>query len=179
MKKIFTIILGVIICNNGFSQVAIGKDEASSAAVSLEFGDGNLGLGLPMVSSSDDVEGLYGGTMIYDLNDNTVKVYIGADGNGNWVDLTNSGDLQGTATDTSILTGRTENPEAKVSIGTVSNKKAILILEETDKAMILPKAVKPYQTIEDPVAGLVVYDPSEELLYFFNGEEWSCWGAGN
>lgn len=178
MKKII-IILGLIIGGSVSSQITIGTDETSSDAVSLEFGEGDLGMALPMVEDATNVEGDYGGTLIYDLKDNKVKVYLGEGNSGTWMNLTNSGNLQNTPTDTSIQDNRTENAEAKVGIGTPTNKKGILVLEDTDKAMVLPLVQKPYYAIEDPVAGTMAYDPDEQILAAFNGEKWYFWGAQN
>lgn len=170
MKK--TILLTLLFTSLlSFSQVAIGKSSITNTSVSLEFGNENRGLLLPWVTSSAAVSGAVDGTIIYDTTDKKVK-YLKA---GSWFDL--SVDTTGTV-DTSLQDSLTELSSAKVGIGTdaeTDSAPGILVLTDTNKAMILPKVASPHLNIINPSAGMMVYDTSSHQLVVFNGAVWSFW----
>ncbi len=175
MKNIFVIAFAIF---SGMisAQVAIGKTTLSSPAVSLEFGTANRGLILPWVTSAASVAGAVNGTMIYDLADKKVKIkYASA-----WKDL--SVDITGTTVDpltnvdgTLIQNTATENVNAKMAIGPLTSTPGILVLEASDKAMVLPKVASPHLTIINPSPGMMVYDTVNKQLAVFNGKVWSFW----
>lgn len=170
MKNIFIILFSTIAtCVS--SQVAIGKPSVTNSSVSLEFGDGNKGLLLPWVTSAANVTGAVDGTIIYDTADKKVK-YLKA---GTWFDL--SVDTTGTV-NTTLQDSKTENANAKVAIGAngaTDTTPGILVLTDTDKAMILPKVASPHLNIINPSAGMLVYDTTAHQLAVFNGTVWSFW----
>lgn len=171
MKKIITTILMTIVAANAHSQVAIGKAAVTNTSVSLEFGNANKGLLLPWVTSAASVSGAVDGTIIYDTSDKKVK-YRKA---GSWFDL--SVDATGIV-DTAIQDPLTENPTAKMVIGTEGasdTTPGILVLSDSDKAMILPKVASPHLNIINPSSGMMVYDTTAKQLAVFNGTVWSFW----
>lgn len=175
MKHIFITALSIF---SGMvsAQVAIGKTAVSSPSVSLEFGSANRGLILPWVTSAASVAGAVNGTMIYDLSDKKVKIkYASA-----WRDL--SVDPTGTTVDpltnadgTLIQNAAAENANAKMAIGPLTSTPGILVLEATDKAMVLPKVASPHLNIINPSPGMMVYDTVNKQLAVFNGKVWSFW----
>jgi hypothetical protein len=170
MKKTF-IILFSIIATCVFSQVAIGKPSVTNTSVSLEFGAENRGLLLPWVTSAASVTGAVDGTIIYDITDKKVK-YLKA---GSWFDL--SIDTTGVV-NTTLLDSLTEKASAKVAIGkdgATDTTPGILVLTDTDKAMVLPKVASPHLNIINPSAGMMVYDTLAHQLVVFNGTVWSFW----
>ncbi len=175
MKNIF--IIAVTIFSGMISaQVAIGKTTLSSPAVSLEFGTANRGIILPWVTSAASVAGAVNGTMIYDLADKKMKIkYASA-----WKDL--SVDAAGTTVDpltgvdgTLIQNSAAEDANAKMAIGTLSSTPGILVLEASDKAMVLPKVASPHLNIINPSPGMMVYDTVNKQLAVFNGKVWTFW----
>lgn len=171
MKKIMVILWasgGVLFIQ---AQVAIGKPNVTNSSVSLEFASTeNKGLILPYnIDKSSITEN---GTMIYDTTDNKVK-YLKDNA---WFDL--SVDTSGTA-DLSIQgNDKTEQPGAKVSIYTTGNTDStsgILVLGDTNKAMILPKIASPHLNIINPSSGMIVYDTTKRQLAVYNGTVWSFW----
>lgn len=160
-----------IVAANAHSQVAIGKAAVTNTSVSLEFGNANKGLLLPWVTSAASVSGAVDGTIIYDTSDKKVK-YRRA---GSWFDL--SVDATGIV-DTAIQNPLTENPTAKMVIGTngaSDTTPGILVLSDSDKAMILPKVASPHLNIINPSSGMMVYDTTAKQLAVFNGTVWSFW----
>ena len=166
-----------------YSQVAIGKAAVSNNQVSLEFGDANKGMVLPWVTSKDAVTGAVEGTMIYDSYDKKVKFK----GETDWVDLS----VNTTGTTIDPLTNAdglslqgpsvAEKLDAKVSIGTLTTITAstpgILVLEDKNKAMVLPKVASPHLNIINPAPGMMVYDTTKNLFCVYNGKDWAFWKA--
>jgi hypothetical protein len=175
MKNIFVIILSLF-CEVLFSQIAIGKTSVSSPSASLDFEIANRGMILPWVTSTGAVAGVVNGTMVYDLIDKKVKVKYAS----GWKDL--SVDTSGTTVDpvtnvdgVTIQNAATENTAAKTSVGTPTSTPGILVLEDSNKAMILPKVGSPHLTIVNPAPGMMVYDTFNKQLAVFNGKVWTFW----
>ncbi|WP_126650995.1 hypothetical protein [Chryseobacterium aureum] len=168
MKKI-ALILIIAVSGSCDAQIALGKTTLESASSSVEFGNENRGLVLPWVADTSGIQNVVNGTLVFDTSDRKVKVYQ----NNLWKDL--SVDATGSA-DTSLQDNLPNNINAKVSIGTPSSVNGILVLEDSTKAMVLPKVASPHLNIIAPAAGMMVYDTQKKQLAFFNGTVWSFWG---
>lgn len=178
------------------AQVAIGKTNVTNATVSLEFGvsdatNGYKGILLPWVStvagtpnaSYTGLSNPVDGTIIFDVSDKKVK-YRKA---GAWSDLSKNEitTVNGIANydttgiiNTTLQDNLTENSTAKVMIGGDPSTDAttgVLVLADTNKAMILPKMASPHLNIQNPPAGMMAYDTSAKQLAVFNGKVWSFW----
>lgn len=197
-KKFFTMktkinIILVLFTNFLFAQIAIEKDSLSSPSVSLEFGNANKGLVVPWATSEKDVEtaGVVPGSIIYDLKDNNLKVYRSIQDpmtGSHWFsysikppELAPGNTVQ---IDSSLQDNLTENPTARVIITSdpvlkqdpsSDTTNGVLILSDTDKAMILPKVALPEQNIINPAAGMMVFDTERKLLMIFDGVSWTYW----
>ena len=183
--KYLLIILSFICSSFVYSQVAIGKNTVSNNSVSLEFGDYNIGQGMgiivPWVQSQSTLTSAERGTIIFDTSDHVVKY---KKTNGTWSHLSKNEiiDIDGiTAFDTtgtvdlSLQTALDEKTTAKVSVGSPTNTPGILVLEDNNKAMILPKVPSPHLNVINPEPGLMVYDTDSKMLAIFNGKVWSFW----
>ena len=53
--------------------------------------------------------------------------------------------------------------------------KGVLVLESTDKAMVLPKVYKPDETIDNPYPGMMCYDIYSKSLMVYDGLYWNTW----
>lgn len=170
MKNLIYLLLVVFLFSNNIvkAQVAIGKQSISSASVSLEFGSENRGLILPWVTNKDNVTGVVPGTFIFDSSDKKTKFKLA----GDWMTLhiLTTGDV-----DASLQDSESENKTAKVSIGKPTNTKGILVLEDKNKAMILPKVQSPHDNIIKPEPGTIVFDIKTQLLAVYNGSFWEFW----
>ncbi|MGD1319675.1 hypothetical protein [Chryseobacterium sp. 2R14A] len=171
MKNNFLILATLLIAISIKSQIAIGKQEVSNTSVSLEFNDTeNRGLILPYLEDKTSVT--TNGSIIYDVTDHKVK-YL-KDTNV-WQDL--SVDTSGVA-DIAIQTGKTESTAAKAAIGTTAatdTTPGVLVLSDTDKAMILPKVASPHLNIINPAPGMIAYDTVKKQIAVYNGTVWSFW----
>ena len=159
-----------------FAQVAIGKASVTSPSVSLEFGTGNKGILLPWVTGFSTVTGAVNGTLVYNTTDKKVYVKYAS----GWKDL--SVDATGTTVDPitnvdglTLQNSLDDLDTAKVSIGTPTSTPGILVLEDTNKAMVLPKVASPHLTIINPAPGMMAYDTTSKQLAVFNGTVWSFW----
>ena len=156
------------------AQVAIGKSSISSPAVSLEFYDGAdnaRGIILPWVTSTAAVTGAVNGTLVYNTADRKVYVKYAS----GWRDL--SVDTSGTVT-TTLQDALSDLDTAKVLIGgdpATDTTPGILVLADTNKAMVLPKVASPHLNIVNPSPGMMVYDTTKKQLAVFNGTVWSFW----
>lgn len=174
MKKL-SIILIVILCQSAQAQIAIGKEAITNNSVSIEFGSENRGVILPLVTDKATIT--TNGTIIYDTTDHKVK-YLK---NGSWSNLSED---DGTSATIGIANlsiqgnDKTEQSTAKTTIGTngaTDITPGILVLSDTDKAMILPKVESPHLNIINPASGMVVYDTVKRQLAVYNGTVWTFW----
>ncbi|MCU7618223.1 hypothetical protein NZ698_13520 [Chryseobacterium sp. PBS4-4] len=195
MKK-FIVIFSLLIVNSAIAQIAIGKSSVTTIppantvvnpSISLEFGvDGGASLGrgvvLPWITAVMDKAAAVPGTIIFDTVDKTVKYKNGSTA-GSWFSLSKNetvpviGDTTGVV-DTSLQDPFTDNPDAKVSIGTPATSPVvpgILVLENNNQAMVLPKVASPHLNVLNPEPGTMVYDTTKKQLAIFNGKVWSFW----
>lgn len=129
------------------------------------------------------------GTIIFDLSDKKMKYRR----SGMWFDLTgepifplvledanmNSVTITEFNTiDSSLQDSKKEYEKAKVAIGANSENdvtNGILVLTDTNKAMILPKVASPHLNIKNPAPGMLVFDTIKKQLAVYNGTVWSFW----
>lgn len=178
MKNIYLTSLITLFFGISHAQLVIGKNEVSSSAVSLEFGEEDKGLLLPWINSISDLINPTNGTLIFDYSDNKIKVKYAS----GWKDL--SVNINGTTVNPNtnvdgleIQNNLYEEVNAKVSIGNPTDVQGILVLEDSDKAMVLPKVVNPHENIINPSPGMMVYNPHSERFAVFNGTVWTYWKA--
>ena len=179
MKKTQIIIFTLLASISLQAQIAIGKNQVSSPSVSLEFGNENRGLLLPWVDSEVAVNNPVNGTLVFDGSENKVKVKYAS----GWKDLSIQSGT--TVNPLSMVDGKViqnllvEKTDAKVSIGepVLPAVEGILVLEDSNKAMVLPKVSSPHLNILNPTPGLMVFDPVKRQLAVFNGQVWTYWKA--
>lgn len=168
-KTAFIAILTTFAGAIGHAQVAIGKEMVTTPSVSLDFGDTEArGLLLPWVDSTTNLSEATNGTLVFDRSDHKVKVKY----ENSWKDLS----IEENGTLDSATQPTTENENAQVRIGgtETDSTAGILVLADTDKAMVLPK-VSDTDDIINPTAGMMVYVTSKPALAVFNGSVWTFW----
>lgn len=172
MKKyiITSLVLFAAIAANG--QVAIGKEDINGSSTILDFYDGAnnfRGIILPAVQATPtSLSAANNGTFLFDVSEKKIKMYE----NGTWIDLSEEGDI----TNLEVNTSDENNQEQGVIIGSeTSEAKGVLVLESTDKAMILPKISNPHETVKSPYPGMMCYDTVSKSLAIFDGKVWNYW----
>lgn len=174
MKKII-LTMALAISSIAYSQVIIGDEQGTAddkTSVLLEFAKTNKGIILPYVRTLPTTPAE--GTILLDASTPTdvrMKYF-----NGTWQDLSGQG-----ADITTVLatqpTTVTESSEAKAIIGAdTSTADGVLVLESTNKAMVLP-TVDDVNNIPSPSPGMMVYvnKTGAKRLAVFNGKGWSFW----
>jgi hypothetical protein len=162
MKKI---IVFIACCVSTFAQgqIAINKTDISSTAAILDFPNPtNKGIVLPIVETLPTSPA--NGTIVMDKTDAQIKMFQ----DNRWFAVTKTGSLQNTAFNTS-----SDNNKQMIIGSNTTNASGVLVLEATNKAMILPNVANPAATIQSPAAGMIVYDTISKSVAFFNGLEWS------
>lgn len=179
MKKLITILL-IIIAISANSQVIIGDATGSASdktSVLLEFADGqNKGIILPYVNTIPTGSALVPGTLLLDVSDPSsasVKLY----NESGWLDLS-SGNQADVSNEMLIQnTAQAEKVGDKTIIGSSSSDAdGILVLESTNRAMVLP-IVGSTDDIINPSPGMLVYvnQAGAKRLAVFNGAVWTYW----
>lgn len=172
MIKIYFVLAAFIMAVSIQAQIAIGKQSVTNSSVSIEFGTENRGLILPYVENKAGVS--EEGTLIYDTTDHKVKYLNGSNSWVNYSEDDGTADTIGEA-DLSIQTGKSDLLTAKVGIGNPTSTDGILVLEDNNKAMILPKVASPHENIINPAPGMMVYDITKKQLAVYNGKVWTFW----
>ncbi len=175
MKNIiFTAILSLVIINIK-GQVAIGKTSVTNTSVILEFDNALTNKkGIILSTVENLTKGLgtdptaNNGTFLFDRSDDKVKMYE----NNTWVDLSDAGSETKITPNTSADT--ISNQGALIGSAT-SNAKGVLVLEATNKAMVLPWIQNPHTNVKDPYPGMMCYDTASRTLAVFDGSVWNYW----
>lgn len=169
MKKLLFIIcitVGGFVVN---AQSSIGKMTIPDGSGILDFNSGGKsGIVLPWLTTLPTGKALVGGVMIYDTNQKKVLYYNGT----SWLDLSKH---NGTVD----LTMQQSVPESTINGAIIgaesSNADGVLVLESSDRALILPKVISPHLSIVKPMAGTICYDTVKKLVCIYNGAEWTFW----
>ncbi|WP_396177127.1 hypothetical protein [Flavobacterium sp.] len=173
MKYLYLIALTTycLCTNNLFSQVGIGTSTVNNKAI-LEFGSENKGIILPWVTSAAAVVSPSGGMLIFDSDDKKVKYFN--DNTNTWIDMS----ITSGAVDTSIQDSFAEQTSnSKTIIGSpTTTKTGVLVLESSEKALMLPKVADVTVNFPNPEPGTMVYDTFRKKIAVYNGLVWSFWG---
>jgi hypothetical protein len=163
MKKI---ILSIVLLTGGvlFAQVGIEKTSINGSGI-LDFPTGTTkGILLPIVETLPSNP--TNGTLLMDKTDLKIKMRQ----NNAWVSMSDAGSTSAVTFNTSTDTG------SGVIIGaTTSVASGVLVLEATDKALILPQVANPHTTVKSPQAGMMCYDTASDSVAVFDGLKWSYW----
>lgn len=161
MKKLI-LTLGLIISGLSINaQVAIGKTTVDGDGL-LDFASGTTnGIILPIVEILP--ASAANGTILMDSNDATIKMRE----NGVWVEISGRGNLSNVI----------ENESAELGEGVVigaetSSVEGVLVLESSDKALILPKVNSPHLNVKSPYPGMMCYDLTSKSIAVFDGARW-------
>lgn len=150
------------------AQVAIGKTSVTGTTTLLDFESGFRGIILPAVSMADvpALDENNNGTFLFDLDTQTVQMFE----NETWIPLGDQGDASVITVNTSVETG-----EGAIIGAETSDALGVLVLEATDKAMILPKVADPHLTVKSPYPGMICYDTASRTIAVFDGAVWNYW----
>lgn len=177
MSNLYTsilIVLVYLVSNLCLGQLVIGKEMATNESVLLEFGQDNKGLILPSVI---DAPNSVAGTMIFSIEQKSVLVKEEKN-NGvatNWTNLSINEQEGKVHSFTNQGEDIIEDKTAVILGSDTSTKPGILVLESTEKVLVLPKVNQAQNDIVSPIAGTILYDASSAMLAVFDGNNWSYW----
>lgn len=171
LKLIYSTIAFILLSISINAQVGIGKNNIDGISTIIDFDNSSTntkGIILPAVTTaptnlntSDN-----GGTLIYDLSDSKVKMFQ----NGTWVSLSETGDKSKISINNSNEVGN------GVIIGAATSQaKGSLILESSNRAIILPKINSPDTSVKSPYPGMICYDTASKTIAIFDGKVWNYW----
>lgn len=150
------------------AQTAIEKQTVSSNSVVLDFVSGTTkGIILPAVEILPTAPA--NGTFLFDAHpdEKNIKMYQ----NNSWVELSGVG----STTNLVGYSGTVENAKKTVIGAKESAADGVLVLEATNKALVLPKIANPHLTVKSPYPGMMCYDTSRKALAVFDGVVWNYW----
>lgn len=175
MKK-FIILCFILSTNLTFAQISIGKNQVDGGGI-LDFDEDNKGIILP-IADIETTNTYTNGTILVDKNDYKIKVFQDND----WLELSDTGsfDVQKDDNNNDISTAVKINTSDDIGRGVIigaenSDADGVLVLESTNKALILPKVFRPHENILSPVAGTICYDTESDSLAVFDGKVWNYW----
>ncbi|TDM00585.1 MAG: hypothetical protein C4K58_05150 [Flavobacteriaceae bacterium] len=174
MKNILSLAF-VLISGFASAQLAIGKTDVDGNAI-LDFKSGTKsGLILPRITLPTAATANKG-TLAYDATNKKIVYSNGT----TWVDLSAQRKLTGSYTPDASLASLTEVTGAKNILG-ASNSTAdgVLVLEATDKGLILPKIASPELNVMNPRPGMICYDTVKKNMAVYDGSEWTFWSVDN
>lgn len=184
MKSLNVVLILIFNCVN--AQVAIGKTTISGNSSILEFA-GNTTDNLPTNAETTNFRGIIlpgvtaspvfpavtpstnnpqNGTFLFDRQMQTIRMYE----NGIWVNLSDTGNSTGMVP----LSG-TEKGEGVIIGAATSSATGVLVLESSDKALILPHIKNPHTTVKSPYPGMMCYDTFSNSVAFYDGKNWNYW----
>ncbi|WLD23722.1 hypothetical protein NU10_13595 [Flavobacterium dauae] len=165
MKKSILIAIGCCLFGSlAYGQTAIEKQTVDGDAV-LDFAENTTkGIILPAVETLPATPA--NGTFLFDKNDATVKVYA----NSGWTNLSDAGD----GTNVLAYTGTPNNKQTVIGSQSTTVD-GVLVLEATDKALVLPKVASPHLNVPSPYPGMMCYDADAKALAVYDGVVWSYW----
>lgn len=164
--KVMIISLGAFA--SASAQTAIEKKTTDASSV-LDFAAGTTkGIILPAVETLPATPA--NGTFLFDRVAKIVKMYQG----GVWVDLSGVGEIAGTVP-LAPYSGTVDNGKQTVMGSRSTTVDGVLVLESSDKALVLPKISNPHLNVKSPYPGMMCYDTDRKALAVFDGLVWNYW----
>lgn len=167
LKKSLLLNLFLLFGNVITAQVAIGKSSVNGDAL-LDFPDNTTnGIILPAVTTLPTGLGATNGTMLLDYTAKRIKMRE----NNQWVDMSPE-----TGNITSITINSSTDSGKGVVIGNQSTTvEGVLVLDSTQKALVLPKIDRPHLNVVNPYPGMICYDTYNKVIAVYNGSYWYFW----
>lgn len=165
MKNII-VLIGFLFSGLVFAQVGIGKEAIDGSGI-LDFAPNTTnGIMLPIIETlpNDAVAG----TILMDKNDKTIKMKD----HSTWIALSDAGSINNVTFNTN---DEVAGPNRVIIGGPVTSVPGVLVLESTDKALILPKVADPHINVKSPYPGMICYDTVSKTMAVFDGLKWSYW----
>jgi len=169
MKKSITILLFTLFfINITNAQIIIGTDInniTSTTSSLIQFQDNNS-KGIILPANTQTPTSPTNGTFLYDQTDQKVKMYE----NNSWVNLSDIGDNSSLVKNVSD-----DNGDGIILGANSSSARGVLVLESSEKALVLPRVNDPVATVISPYPGMICYDTTSKTIAIFDGKKWNFW----
>lgn len=165
MKKIISII-AILYVGLASAQIAIEKAQVDGSGL-LDFpANTTKGILLPIVETLPTDASP--GTLLMDKNDKIIKMNV----ESVWVPLSDQGAVTG-----AVFNTNAEIPgQNRIIMGSdATTAPGVLVLESSDKALILPKISEPHINVKNPYPGMMCYDTVSKTMAVFDGLKWNYW----
>lgn len=181
------VVIAIMIFSNVLNaQVAIGKNAVNGNNTILDF-SGTTATQLPSDAETTNTKGIIlpsldntptfpvvnpttnntqNGTFIFDKTSKKVKMFE----NGLWKDMSEEG-----STANLINNSSAEKGQGVIIGNSTTTAQGVLVLESSNKALILPHVKNPNTSIKSPYPGMMCYDTISNSIAVFDGVSWSYW----
>ncbi len=164
-KYIIVSIISLGLATAANAQTGIETRTTSPSAV-LQFASGTTkGIILPAVETLPTTPA--NGTFLFHKTDSKIKMRQ----NGAWVELSDTG----SSANVVGYSGTVDNGKQTVIGAKSTTASGVLVLEASNKALILPKVANPHQNVQGPYPGMMCYDTTRNALAVFDGTVWNYW----
>lgn len=147
-----------------FSQVAYGKKSIDGSGMVDFAQDSGRGLILPIVEQLPTI--VSNGTLLVLKQDSSVYVYE----DSTWLQLSKNGKLP-----LNFITISGAENDSTIIGAKLSSASGVLILESSNKALILPKNATTHVDIKSPRIGTISYDKTYKSIAVYDGNRWIYW----
>jgi hypothetical protein len=170
------------------AQIAVGKQTVNGNSTILDFA-GHTATEAPTDQTTSNIKGIVlpaveaspaytvsnpatnspnNGTFLFDRTLKMVRMFT----NGAWVNLS---DVTGVDIPTALVNTSSEVTGGVIIGATTTNALGVLVLESTDKALILPHVNNPHTSVTSPYPGMMCYDTVSNSLAVYDGFRWNYW----
>lgn len=157
MKILFGVVLFLCTTMTIQAQVLIDRVTATNTSVALEFGSQTRGI---LLEPSTLPASPSAGTLVFDDTTGSLRLFNGT----SWNTPINGGTIN-------TVIDYTTTGEVIINAA-FSSANGAFIIENSDRAMVLPKLSNGVLSIKNPVAGLFYYDTVLKTMMVYNGNTW-------
>ncbi|PKF75966.1 hypothetical protein [Chryseobacterium sp. PMSZPI] len=149
-----------------YAQIGVEKTQVEGDGL-LDFPSNTTkGILLPIVETLPT--NAASGTLLMDKNDQILKMNV----ESAWIPLSDPGSVSAVTFNTN---GEIPGQNRIIMGATASNAPGVLVLESSNKALILPKITSPHLNVKNPYPGMICYDTASKTMAVFDGLKWSYW----
>ena len=167
-KILFTSLLSTLLFTNVNAQMIIAEDNnyptgMITESTLLQFEEGRS-RGIILPANDKAPQNPANGTFVFDMSDIKIKMYE----NDQWINLTDRGQYP-------ISYNENDAGEGVIIGAETSKTEGVLILESTNRALVLPRVNDISKDVFSPYPGMMCYDMASKTVAIFDGTQWSYW----
>lgn len=129
----------------------------------LQFED-DTSKGIILPANNTEPENSANGTIIFDRLSERVKMFE----NEKWVNLSDTGKAPALLNENDLGKGVIIGADTSMADG-------VLVLESSDKALVLPRINNVNTDVINPYPGMICYDLATKTVTIFDGIQWNYW----